>query len=198
MSEDIKQDEKKDDVICEEGDEKKELSDEVENESNVEDSADEKIIDFSKAKENYEKSESEILQDKVNELTQTVQRTQADFINYKRRTEEERAKIAAFANETVMIELISLLDNFDRAMEHQESVDKTFADGIELIRKQLSTILDKNSVVQIDTDIPFDPNLHFAVMQEEGEEPDKILEVFQKGYKLKEKVIRPAMVKVSK
>ncbi len=160
----------------------------------------EKVIDFAEQKAKHEESPEgkiESLQKEVDELKQTVQRTQADFINYKRRTEEEKSKITAFANETLLLQLIGMLDDFDRALDHKEDAGQSFVDGVMLIRKQLADLLEKNSVVEIATDGEFDPNFHYAVMQEAAEEPNKILEVFQKGYLLKDKVIRPAMVKVS-
>ena len=159
-----------------------------------------KIIDFAEQKSKHDESpeaKEEALQKEIDELKQTVQRTQADFINYKRRTEEEKSKIAAFANEGLLLQMVGLLDDFDRALNHKDDAGQSFVDGVELIRKQLADLLEKNSVVEISTAGEFDPNFHYAVMQEEAEEPNRILEVFQKGYLLKDKVIRPAMVKVS-
>lgn len=170
-------------------------------------STDRKVIDFeeSKAKIKNEALDLEIIEKELNEakkelddLKTTVQRTQADFINYKRRTEEERAKIAVFANEQMILELLTVVDNFERALAHPGEAGGSFAEGVELIKKQILDLLAKHLVKEIPTDIDFDPNFHYAVMQEDGEEPGKILEVFQKGYLLDEKVIRPSMVKVSK
>ncbi|MDO4710476.1 MAG: nucleotide exchange factor GrpE [Peptostreptococcaceae bacterium] len=170
-------------------------------------STDRKVIDFeeSKAKIKNEALDLEIIEKELNEakkelddLKTTVQRTQADFINYKRRTEEERAKIAVFANEQMILELLTVVDNFERALAHPGEDGGSFAEGVELIKKQILDLLAKHLVKEIPTDIDFDPNFHYAVMQEDGEEPGKILEVFQKGYLLDEKVIRPSMVKVSK
>lgn len=138
------------------------------------------------------------LNKKIEELTNLVQRTQADFMNYKRRTEEEKQTISLFANERLLIELIDVIDNFDRALAQDNTENNTFLEGVSLIRKQIYNILEKNEVTEIDTSIKFDPNLHYAVMMEESDESETILEVFQKGYMLKNKVIRPAMVKVSK
>lgn len=180
-----------------------ELEGEITEEGNIEDTAvenQEKIIDFMEGKEKLENqlSELDIARKEIEDLKNTVQRTQADFINYKRRTEEEKNKLSIFANEKLIIELLSVIDNFDRALGHPGETDKSFVEGVELIKKQILDLLAKNSVREIPTDIDFDPNFHYAVMQEEADESGKILEVFQKGYMLDEKVIRPSMVKVSK
>lgn len=180
-----------------------EMEGEITEEGNIEDTAvenQEKIIDFMEGKEKLENqlSELDIARKEIEDLKNTVQRTQADFINYKRRTEEEKNKLSIFANEKLIIELLSVIDNFDRALGHPGETDKSFVKGVELIKKQILDLLAKNSVREIPTDIDFDPNFHYAVMQEEADESGKILEVFQKGYMLDEKVIRPSMVKVSK
>ena len=90
------------------------------------------------------------------------------------------------------------MDNFDRAIESEKDNDTPFLQGVVMIKKQLEDTLFKNGLEEIDAlGQEFDPNFHHAVMQEEADEKNKVLEVFQKGYKLKEKVIRPSMVKVS-
>lgn len=159
-----------------------------------------KIIDFTEEKEKSgnQLSELDIANKEIEDLRNTVQRTQADFINYKRRTEEEKSKLSIFANEKLILELLGVIDNFDRALAHPGETDQSFVDGVELIKKQILDLLAKNAVKEIPTDIDFDPNFHYAVMQEEADESGKILEVFQKGYLLDDKVIRPSMVKVSK
>ena len=133
----------------------------------------------------------------LQELTASVKRIQAEFINYKRRTEQEKEMLSSLANERIILDLLPVLDNFQRGLDAIEEKEGSLYEGMELIYKQLLSTLKKNGVQEIDTTIDFDPNFHHAVMQEDGEESGKILEVFQKGYLLKEKVIRPAMVKVS-
>lgn len=144
--------------------------------------------------------ENKILADKekeIEELTDRLKRTQAEFLNFKRRTEKEKLELATFANEKIMLELLAVIDNFERGLEAVEDKGSSLFQGMELICKQLYATMEKNGISLIDTSIDFDPNFHHAVMQEEGEEKGKILEVFQKGYLLKDRVIRPAMVKVS-
>ena len=160
----------------------------------------EKILNFAKSKAKKDKSSAELEEAKkqIEELKATAQRTQADFMNFKRRTEKEKEDISAFANEKIIVELLAIMDNFDRALSSSEDRESSVYKGVEMIKKQVEDVLARNCVEEIPTDCTFDPNMHHAVMQDEGESPDQILEVFQKGYKLKEKVIRTAMVKVSR
>lgn len=160
----------------------------------------EKILNFGKGKAKKEsKSHGELEKAKkeIDELKATVQRTQADFINFKRRTEKEKEDLTLFANEKIIIEILGVVDNFERAINTFEDKESPMFSGVEMIAKQMTDLLKKYGVEEISTDDGFDPNVHHAVMQESGDESEKILEVFQKGYKIKDKVIRPAMVKVS-
>jgi len=128
-------------------------------------------------------------------------RLAADFQNYRRRTEKEKSDIYAFANEKIATELLEVIDNFERAMAARDaSADDKFAEGMELILKQLKGVLDKNHVTEIEAEgKPFDPNFHNAVLTEEAEgaEPGTVTKVLQKGYQLNGKVIRPSMVAVA-
>ncbi|MGB5823623.1 MAG: nucleotide exchange factor GrpE [Proteocatella sp.] len=164
-----------------------------------ENTVNEKILNFAKGKTKKEKTSDELEKAKkeIEELKSTVQRTQADFINFKRRTEKEKESMSAFANEKIIVELLGVMDNFDRALNTFEDKESSTYSGVVMIRKQVEEILKRNSVEEVVTDCKFDPNVHHAVMQDSGETPDEILEVFQKGYKIKGKVVRPAMVKVS-
>ena len=140
-----------------------------------------------------EKKEEDDLQTKFLRLS-------ADFQNFRRRSEAEKADIYAYANEKIVLQLLDVIDNFDRAMSAAPENDK-FAEGMQLILKQLLDVLSKNSVVEIEAlGKDFDPNFHNAVMTEaaaEGEDSGKVTKVLQKGYTLNNKVIRPAMVAVS-
>ncbi len=128
-------------------------------------------------------------------------RLAADFQNYKRRAEKEKADIYVFANEKIALDIIEVMDNFERALKHSdECVDKQFAEGIDMIYKQLKSVLDKNNVVEIEAEgKDFDPNFHNAVMAEENPdfESGKVIQVLQKGYTLNDRVIRPSMVRVA-
>lgn len=135
----------------------------------------------------------------LKEANEKYMRLAADFQNYKRRTENERKDIAAFANERIVKELLNVIDSFERALETTKCEDENFRNGVELIYKQFVTALTGFGVAVISTEGEFDPNIHNAVMSEEveGEEAGKILMVMQKGYTLNGRVIRPSMVKVS-
>ena len=128
-------------------------------------------------------------------------RLAADFQNYRRRSEQEKAAVYSMANEKFATELLEVLDNFERALEADTAPEDGdgFGDGMKLVFKQLQGILEKNNVKEIETSGKFDPNFHNAVMTEEAEgvESGSITKVLQKGYKLNEKVIRPAMVAVA-
>lgn len=161
--------------------------------------------EFEKRKE--EKAEENVatdsMQNQMDALTDQLQRLQAEFMNYKKRTNEEKEQIKGLANEKLMIELIEVLDNFERAMatdlsQTPENSHELLIEGVRLIYQNLFTCLEHAGLERINTDGEFDPNVHHAVMREEGE-PEKenqIADVFQKGYSLNGKVIRPSMVKV--
>jgi molecular chaperone GrpE len=128
------------------------------------------------------------------------QRSAADFQNYKRRNEEERSEFARMANAAMIYNLLPLIDDFDRAMQNVDATiaGLTWVDGIRLIHRKLQMLLDAAGVTEIEADgAAFDPNLHEAVTSAEGED-GKVIAVVQKGYKLGERVIRPAMVVVGK
>lgn len=139
----------------------------------------------------------------IQELKNTLQRLQADFVNFKRRVEKEKDQISVFANEKIMTELLPVIDNLERALiscaEHEK--ESSVYSGVELVLKQMTDTLGKFGLEKISAvDCEFDPNVHHAVMNEErdGVESGIVVEVFQNGYKLSDKVIRPSMVKVSK
>ncbi len=133
------------------------------------------------------------------DLNNKYLRLMADFQNFKRRTEKEKSDIYAFANEKIVGELLNVIDNFERALEHAPEGDG-FADGMKMIFKQLQDVLEKSGVTEIQSlGEDFDPNFHNAVMMEDSDEYDsgKVTCVLQKGYLLNNKVVRPAMVKVA-
>ena len=130
-------------------------------------------------------------------------RTKAEFINYQKRMVKESASTSQFAVQNLILDFLPELDNFDRALKLADSskdIDK-FVDGFKLIEEQLFKVLRKYGVEPIETvGKPFDPNLHEAVMEEENNEMPHhtIIDEFQRGFLLKERVIRPSKVKVSK
>ena len=126
-------------------------------------------------------------------------RLMADFQNYKKRVEKEKSDIYAYANEKLVTELLTVIDNFDRALAH-ESADESFVEGMRMIFKQLSGVLEKAGLEEINAlGEDFNPMFHNAVMMEDNDayESGKVTNVMQKGYMLNKKVIRPAMVMVN-
>ncbi|RDY29694.1 nucleotide exchange factor GrpE [Romboutsia weinsteinii] len=147
-----------------------------------------------------EKLEEKKLQDEVDSLNDQYQRLQAEYANYRRRTQQEKETIGVFANEKIIKDLIPVIDSMERALDACEDKEDTMYKGIDLVYKQLNDTLTKFGVEEIESqDQDFDPNVHLAVMQEaiDGVDANKVVMVMQKGYKLGAKVIRPAMVKVS-
>ena len=137
---------------------------------------------------------------KIEELTDSLQRLQAEYANYRRRTQQEKETIGVFANEKILNELIPVVDSMERALEACTDKEDTMYKGIDLVYKQLTATFEKFGLQEIEAEnADFDPNLHLAVMQEavDGVEANKVVMVLQKGYKLNTKVLRPSMVKVS-
>jgi len=128
------------------------------------------------------------------------QRAQADLINFKKRSEQEKEEIIQFANAMLVMSLLPILDDFERALDNVSTklAGFTWVDGIMIIHRKLQAILEFQGLSQIEAlGKDFDPAIHEAVFEEEGEE-GKVIEELQKGYKLHERVLRPAMVKVGK
>ncbi len=149
------------------------------------------------AKDEAEAEEKKSEEDEA--LNTKYLRLMADFQNYKRRTEKEKGDIYSYANEKLVSQLLEVVDNFERALKH-ESADDGYAEGMEMIFKQLTGVLEKAGLEEINAlGEDFDPNFHNAVMTEDNDDYDsgKVTEVMQKGYTLNSKVIRPSMVKVN-
>jgi len=126
------------------------------------------------------------------------QRAAADYQNYKRRAEQERDDIARLANAALIINLLPIMDDFERALDSVDArlAGLTWVDGIRIIQRKFQALLEMSGVSEIAADGEhFDPNIHEAVMFGEGEE-GKVINVVQKGYKLGDRVLRPAMVVV--
>ena len=126
------------------------------------------------------------------------QRAQADFANYKRRTEQERGDIVKLANAELILNLLSVVDDIERALDHVSGklAASKWVDGIVLIYRKFIAILEANGVSEMKAlGEQFDPCLHEAVAHVEGEN-DKVVAIVQKGYMLNDRVLRPAMVNV--
>ena len=133
-------------------------------------------------------------------MTAKYMRLMADFQNFKKRTAKEKQDIYAYGNEKLIISMLEVLDNFDRAID-QGSTDTKFAQGMDMIYEQFMGVLKKAGLSEIEAlGADFDPNVHSAVMMEDTDEYEsgKVSGVVAKGYTLNDKVIRPSMVKVAK
>ena len=133
------------------------------------------------------------------ELYDRLLRKQAEFDNFRKRTERERSEFLQFAGMEYARELLPVIDDFERALKVQSS-DQNYTKGIELIYQRLADILKKMGVEPIEaTGKKFDPNLHEAVVRVPSDEAEDetVLEEMQRGYNFKGKLLRPAMVKVA-
>lgn len=122
----------------------------------------------------------------------------AEYANYKRRTEQEKESLGVFARADILEKLLPSLDDLERAATAPDGPD--YRKGVEMIIKKLHAQLEKLGLTEIPAlGEPFDPEIHNAVMREDadGVEPDTVTEVFQKGYRYGDRVIRPSMVKVA-
>ncbi|MDD6919041.1 nucleotide exchange factor GrpE [Anaerococcus sp.] len=138
--------------------------------------------------------------EEVNEYQERYQRLLADFENYKKREEASKADFKKFAQSSLIEKLLPVIDNLDRALAKADE-DDAFVEGVIMTRKELMKILENEGLEEIESDgCEFDHNVHQAVLAEENDEVEEnhIIETFQKGYKLNGRVLRPAMVKVSK
>ncbi|WII08336.1 nucleotide exchange factor GrpE [Methanomassiliicoccales archaeon LGM-RCC1] len=136
-------------------------------------------------------------QEQAEKYLDMARRIQADFDNYRKRTQRENEDFKKYASAGIVIDLLTVVDDLDRALDHAEG-DDVFVTGIRGVRANLMKVLEKNGLEEIPADGKFDPNYHEALMSVEGEEDDQIAEVFQKGYTLNGKVIRFTKVKVTK
>ena len=162
----------------------------------------EEIVDAA-AEEAEEALDPEKLAADLAELNLRFLRTAADFENYKRRTAQEKDDLLKYSNAKLMAELLPVLDNFQLALKSPaESVEaQNVVKGVEMIYRQMLQTLEAAGMAKIEAvGQPFDPNLHEAIMQVDDDTvpEDTVVEELRAGYMLKERVIRPSMVKVSK
>ncbi len=151
-----------------------------------------------------EVNSNNVLEDKIKKLEEALLRNQAELMNYKRRKDEEVSRMLKYSEEDIIREFLPILDNFERAIKmDDDNLDdevSKFLEGFKMVYTQINNMLDKFEVKEIEAfGKEFDPTYHQAVMKESN--PDKesgiVLEVFQKGYMYKDRVIRPSMVKVN-
>jgi len=172
-------------------DEEIEVIDSTENETKEEDS-------------NTAMLENEIqsLKNEKDEISNRLLRLQAEFDNFKKRTQKEKEANLKYKSQDLVAEMLPAMDNFERALQVETNeANSNLVEGISMVYRQLQDALKSQGVEVIESiGKEFDPNLHHAVMQIEDAniESNTVVEELQKGYMLKDKVVRPAMVKVNK
>lgn len=176
---------------------KEEIKEEVKEEKNNKIKKEDKK--YEKLKEEFDKLSSENI-----ELKDKNMRITADMINTVRRKDEELSRMLKYASEDIIKELLEVVDNFERALsmddDNKEDEVSKFLKGFEMIYKSILNILEKNEVKEIEAlGKEFDPSVHQAVLTDHKDDAkeNEVIEVMQKGYTYKGKVIRPAMVKVN-
>lgn len=149
--------------------------------------------DKKKCEENSEKK-----LDQLQETTELLQRTQANFENFRKQTDKRIEEIRCIASKDMILQILPILDNFELALKSTEQKGD-FVSGVELIYAQLFTVLENNDIKIIETENKmFDPHYHEALMKVESNLPENtIVEELQKGYLLHDKVVRHARVKIS-
>lgn len=140
--------------------------------------------------------------EQIEELTDRVKRQMAEFDNFRKRTEKEKAQMFETGAKNIIEKILPVVDNFERGLATIPEADKgnAFAEGMEKIYKQMMTVLEEAGVTAIEAvGQEFDPNLHNAVMHIDDEEVGEniVVEEFQKGYKYRDSVVRHSMVKVA-
>lgn len=148
-----------------------------------------------------EESKEEQKKDEAAQESERYMRLMAEFQNYKRRAAKEKTDTLQYANEKIVADILPVLDNFERALTTETEDIEGYAKGMQLIFEQLYKALENAGLEEIKAlDEDFDPNVHNAVMTDNIEDKDdgKITKVLQKGYKLRDKVVRPSMVAVNK
>ena len=148
-----------------------------------------------------DKAEEKKAEEEAAQESELYMRLMAEFQNYKRRAAKEKTDTLQYANEKIVADILPVLDNFERALTTETEDIEGYAKGMQLIFEQLYKALENAGLEEIKAlDEDFDPNVHNAVMTDNIADKDdgKITKVLQKGYKLRDKVVRPSMVAVNK
>lgn len=151
-----------------------------------------------------EAAEPEALRGELAALQEKMLRLQADFDNFRRRALKEREEAHQYGHENLVKDLLASVDNLDRAIEHARKSDggdfESMLQGVELVQRELLGALANHGVSEIEAEnVAFDPNVHEAMAQKEDDSvpTNTVIEVFQKGYRLRDRLLRPARVVVS-
>ena len=143
------------------------------------------------AKEKKKCKQCKEYENQLGELKDLMKRVQADFENHQKRTEKETKKVIVYANQKMAVDLLPVIDSFEAAMGNSN-------EGLKILYTQLMKTLQAYGLQKIKAEGEFNPEMHEAMMTEEGEEDDIVLEELQSGYIMNDMVIRPAKVKISK
>ncbi len=149
----------------------------------------------------HEKKELCNCKKREQELIDSLQRSQAEFENFRKRVDRDRESFCKFASEGIIKKILPVMENFERSLNSKDKENHDeFVKAIDMIHNQLLDVLEKEGLKRIDAEAkPFDPELHEPLLQEESDEkPNTVLEVLQPGYTLNDKVIQHARVKISK
>jgi molecular chaperone GrpE len=158
------------------------------------------------AKEQLDQVEERVQQDplaaaevKAQEHLDDLKRLAAEFENYKKRTAREQASLSARATERLVKELLPIVDDLERALgaaeEHEEA---ELEEGVRLVHRQLASVLEREGLAEIETNGKFDPHVHEALLSQPSDaEEGSVIEVLQKGYRLGDRVLRPARVAIA-
>ena len=143
--------------------------------------------------------ETEALQKERDELVDTLQRVQAEFENFRKRAQRDQANLVARAHERLVNELLPVLDDLERALEAADAHEEAkLEEGVALVARSFADVLRKEGLEEVATDGKFDPHVHEALLtQPSSEDEGSVIEVLQKGYRLGDRVLRPARVVVS-
>lgn len=157
----------------------------------------------SESNNNEQTNEAEVTNDAANaeikNLNDRLLRLQADFLNYKARTEKEKASTYGSAVSDLILDLLPVVDNLERALAADNSADSSFKEGVQMVYTQMMGILEKKGLKEVESLYkPFDHNVHYGVAFESNDEHEDgiIIDVLQKGYTVNDKCIRPAMVRI--
>jgi molecular chaperone GrpE len=146
-----------------------------------------------------EAAELEALQRERDELVGTLQRVQAEFENYRKRAARDQQSLVVRAHERLVKELVPVLDDLERALEAAEAHEEAkLEEGVALVARSFADILRKEGLQEIPTDGKFNPHVHEALLSQPSDEDEgSVIEVIQKGYRLGDRVIRPARVVIA-
>lgn len=188
---------------------KEQANEEITNETSPQEEPEVEVIDSNEQESDVSMDSAEDLQQEIVRLREEKDdaetrmfRVQAEFDNFKKRSQKEKDAALKYKSQDLVNELLPAIDNFERALQVEvDDAAASFVEGMSMVYNQLKEALRSEGVEEIvAVGQAFDPNLHHAVMQVEDDEAESntIVEELQKGYMLKDRVIRPAMVKVNK